>query len=175
MLKGFIKKRLTSEAPASLGDRIGDRSAVSVDDVSRCAARLPTAPSPPRSAKRSRSTDNVVKPVTSLTSTVFFVRRFLPWCVNVGVTGPTDWPRVYALAFEFADYANLRPPSERALARCLTQLGIGKSVREMKASERGIVSVRRSKAGRCRVTVYHLPSTIIGHLASSDDQLDLFD
>jgi hypothetical protein len=164
-IKKLLKKDLTDgdEAP-------GGRAAP--PDAEGAAGRNLTEPQierlPPRPV-------NVGKPLSSLSAALPFARRLLIWLDNVGINGEIDWPKLVTLSHEFAEFSGLRPISERALARALSQLGVPKTVRNISAHEKGIVSLRKSKAKRPRVRVYILGKDSDPCSSTAEPRLDLFD
>ena len=124
-----------------------------------------------RLPERSISAD---APLTSVAAAIIFARRFLIWCDSNDIAGPIDWPRLYNLSVSFALEENRRFFSEMALAKALTRLKVPKQTRVIEPGEIGLVSYRKSKARRPRVTQYIL-LPLDDRANSMPPQTDLFD
>jgi len=112
---------------------------------------------------------------SSLPATVIFAERFLAWCASAGYRGEIDWPRLCALACEFAEFDGLRLPTEMALSKALSSFNLPKSTRLVTDDETGVVSAKRSTAKRKRVTTYSLPNKRESSLVTATSaQLELF-
>ena len=166
VLKGIFKKNLTSGAVD------GSEVVIEACDVDP-DRQLPVRDS--SSEVTSRRPVSAVIPVSSLISAVVFAQRFIKWCASNDIHGPIEWPRIYVLSLEFAEYQNLRPATKMALSKSLTRLGIPKSIREIADHECGLVSKKRSDAVRSRVTVYTLPAFDVRACVDDNVRRDLFD
>ncbi len=116
------------------------------------------SPRQPPNARRGIDSRDI--PVSLLLPAEAFAKRFLVWCVDIGITGPIDWPKLFELSQSYAVEAEIRSVSYMALAKSLTKLGVKKTSRQLKNGERPNPRYRsQSDAKNPRVTVYVLPAS----------------
>ncbi len=114
------------------------------------------------------------QPISSLAKAIVFARLFLVWCAGHNIHGPIDWPRLYNLSKEFADFAGRRYVTKMALSKALSSLEVSKTTRYRATHERNI-GIKRSQAKRPSVTVYQLPVDDRIEVTEGPVQLELFD
>lgn len=93
-----------------------------------------------------RSADNATADV--------FVEAFLNWCPE---HGRMDWPHLFNLSCECAEFCGEHPITGMALAKALRRRGIGSKLRYLQPGEYGYETARRKGTRRPRTKWIDLP------------------